>query len=149
MKKLEAFIFVAVLIVAIGGLFFLYQGTGQAVRRLPACAGGFIIPYLSFSGLSPNYFAEYKFRGIQGNIELVDIKEGKAMFKVDGVMTPYLALAESWIGEQVGVKVGSIDARAVGICLASSVPECIDRYWDIDTRRRECGRWQSQADSLF
>jgi len=149
MKKLEAFIFIAVLLVAIGGLFYLYQGTGQAVRRLPACSGGYIIPYMSFSGLAPNYIEEFKFRGIEGVIELVDIKEEKAMFKVNGVMTPYLGLTESWIGETVGVKVGNIDSRSVGVCLASSVPECVDYYWDLNSRQRECGNWQSQTDYMF
>ncbi|MBN1644930.1 hypothetical protein JW851_02740 [Candidatus Woesearchaeota archaeon] len=148
-RKLEALIFVAVLAVAIGGMYFAYYGTGQAVRRLPACVGGYVIPHLSFTGLSPNYLAEYKFRGIQGSVELIDIQDQKARFKVDGVMTDYIGLTEVWLGEQVGIKVGDISRNSVGICLASTVPECVDYYWDLDTRQKECGKWQSQADYIF
>ncbi len=149
MEKLEAVIFVAVLAVAIGGMYFAYFGTGQAIKRLPACNGGFIIPHMSFTGLSANYFAEYKFRGIEGTVELVDIKGPGARFNVDGVLTPYLELTNSWLGEQVGIKVGDISRNSVSVCLASTVPECVDYYWDLDTRKKECGQWTSQADSLF
>jgi hypothetical protein len=149
MRKLEALIFVAVLAVAIGGLYFAYYGTGQAIKRLPACNGGYIIAQMSFTGLAPNYFAEYKFRGIQGEIELVDIKGPGARFSVDGVLTHYLELTDSWIGEQVGIKVGDISRNSVSICLASTMPECVDYYWDLDTKKRECGQWTSQAESLF
>lgn len=149
MKNIEALVFIVVIVIAIGGMYFAYSGAGQAVRRLPGCSGGYIIPYLGFGGLSAVQMHEFKFRGQTGIVELVGIREGKAMFKVNGVITPYIGLGEFWLGEEVGVKVGNIDSRSVGVCLASAVPECVDYYWDLDTRKRECGRWTTQAEELF
>jgi len=148
MDKTEAFIFILVIAIAVGGMYFIYSGTGEATRRMGVCEGGYTAQ-LTFSGLSQNYISEYKFRGLEGVIELVDIKENRAMFKVNNIITPYLALGESWIGDQIGIKVGKIDVRSVGVCLASAVPECVDYYWDIDTMQRECGQWASQADYMF
>ncbi|MBD3361421.1 hypothetical protein GF358_01380 [Candidatus Woesearchaeota archaeon] len=148
-RRLEAVVFVAVLLVAIGGLYFAYSGTGQAVRQLSGCKGGYVIPYMSPSGLSASYSQDFQFRGIEGNVMLLDIKNRKAAFRVNGVETPYLGYGQTFIGEQVGIKVGDISSNHVGICLASTVPDCADYYWDIDTKSRECGQWTSQAEELF
>lgn len=149
MGKLEAVIFIAVIFIAMGGLYLAYSGTGQAIRKLPGCSGGYVIPYLGVSSMSASQAHDFQFRGLRGSVELVSVKERKAMFRVNGVSTPYIGLGEFWIGDEIGVKVGEINSRSVGVCLASGVPECVDYYWDLDSRQRECGRWTTQADELF
>lgn len=149
MDKLESVIFGAVLLFAVGGLFYMHNfGAGEATKMLKGCKGGDVMQ-LSFTGLSPNTVGEYQFRGMKGVVELLDVKDGKARFSVDDKYTPYLGFGDVWLGEQVGIKVSELSKRDVSFCLASTLPECSEYIWNIDTRQRECRRWASQADLMF
>lgn len=149
MDKLESVIFAAVLFFAVGGLMYMFtSGAGEATRMLKGCKGGDIMQ-LTFTGLNPNTIGEYQFRGLTGSIELLDIKDGKARFSVDGQYTPYLGFGDVWLGEQIGIKMSELSKRDVSFCLASTVPECSEYIWNIDSKQRECRRWASQADMMF
>lgn len=149
MDKLESVIFAVVLFFAVGGLMYMFtSGTGEATRMLKGCKGGDIMQ-LTFAGLNPNTIGEYQFRGMTGSVELLDIKDGKGRFSVDGQYTPYLGFGDVWLGEQIGIKMSELSKRDVSFCLASTIPECSEYIWNIDSKQRECRRWESQADLMF
>lgn len=148
MDKLEAIILIIVVLAAIIGLYYIYASTGEAVRRLPGCEGGYTMR-LTTIGLSPTLSDEYHFRGIDGTIELVSLRGDKAKLLVDGVETPYLGFSQTWFGEKVAVQMSEVKSDSASFCLASNQPTCVDYVWNYDTKKRECRRWISQAETLY
>ena len=148
MEKLEAILLIVVLVAAVVGLYYIYAGTGEAVRTLPGCKGGYTMKLLA-TGTRPIISDKYHFRGASGTIELAGMLNNRAKLRVDGVDTPYLGFREVWVGDKIGVKMSEVTRDSASFCLASNTAECTDYAWNYDTKRRECGRWTSQVELLF
>ena len=148
MDKLEAILLIIVVLAAVGGLYYIYAGTGEAIRTLPGCEGGFTM-LLTGVGLNPTLSGPYHFRGVSGTVELLDIQSEKAKLLVDGVATPFLGFRQIWFGDKVAIRMSEVKRDSVSFCLASNAVECNEYVWNYDTKRRECRRWISQADSLY
>lgn len=148
MDKTEAIVLIVIVLAAVIGLYYIYAGTGEAIRMLPGCEGGYTMR-LTTVGLKPTLTDKYHFRGISGTVELLSIREDKAKLNVDGVETPYLGFRQTWFGDKVAVKMSDVTPNSASFCLASNAAECTDYVWSYETRRRECRRWISQADLLY
>ncbi|MEM4263901.1 MAG: hypothetical protein QW666_03340 [Candidatus Woesearchaeota archaeon] len=148
MDRLEAIILIVVILAAVIGLYYIYAGTGEAIRMLPGCEGGYTLR-LTTVGLKPTLSDEYHFRGLTGTVELIGIKGDKAKLVIDGVETPYLGFQQVWFGDKVAVKMSEVKPSSVSFCLASNVATCTEYVWNYETKRRECKSWTSQADVLY
>ena len=147
MEKLEAFVLIVVVLVGLGGMYyFLTAGTGEATRRLVGCEGDYTLQ-LRLGGARES--AEYRFKGISGTVQILDIEEGKAKLLVDGQETPFLGFQDIFLGKQAGIKMSKVGRTTASFCMASTVPECVGHTWDLEAKTRICSDIRSSADSKF
>ena len=154
MEKLEAIILIVVVLAGIAGLYYFFSvGAGQATRMLKGCEGDFTLQ-LRLGGAKES--ADYRFKGISGNVRLIDIQDGKAKFILDGQETPFMGFGESFLGRQAGIKMSTVDRTTVAFCMASTVLECVKYEWiTVEkpdggiTGGRECVQYASSADMKF
>jgi len=147
MEKLEAFVLIVVVLVGLGGMYyFLTAGTGEATRRLVGCEGDYTLQ-LRLGGARES--ADYRFKGISGTVQILDIEEGKAKLLVDGQETPFLGFQDIFLGKQAGIKMSKVGRTTASFCMASTVPECVGHTWDLESKTRICSDIRSSADSKF
>ena len=154
MEKLEAVVLIIVVIAGLAGVYYFFSaGSGQATRMLKGCEGDYTLQ-LRLGGAKQG--ADYRFKGISGYVELVDIKSGKAMLNLDGQSTGYLGFGEIYLGQQAGIKMSTVDRTTAAFCMASTVPECIKYEWISEekpdgsiTGSRVCVQEASSADLKF
>jgi len=147
MEKLEAVILIIVVLVGLGGMYYFFTASsGEATRMLVGCEGDFTLQ-LRLGGARES--ADYRFKGISGTVQLLDIEENKAKLLLDGQETPYLEFQDIFLGKQAGIKMSKIGRTTVSFCMASTVPECVAYVWDLDAKTKICKEMRSSADSKF
>ena len=154
MEKLEAIILIIIVLAGAAGLYYFFSaGAGQATRILKGCEGDFTLQ-LRLGGSKEA--ADYRFKGIGGNVRLAAIQDRKAKFILDGQETPFLGFGESFLGSQAGIKLSTVDKTTAAFCMASTVPECVQHEWITEekpgggiTGSRECVQYASSADTKF
>jgi hypothetical protein len=154
MKKLEAIVLIVVVLAGLAGIYYFFSaGAGQATRMLKGCEGDYTLQ-LRIGGAKQG--ADYRFKGISGHVELLDIKGGKALLSLDGENTGYLGFGEVYLGKQAGIKMSSVDKTTSAFCMASTVEECVKYEWLAEelpdgsiTGSRVCVQYASSADMKF
>ena len=154
MEKLEAIVLIIVILTGLAGVYYFFSaGSGQATRMLKGCEGDYTLQ-LRIGGDKQG--ADYRFKGIGGHVELLDIKDKKAMLSLDGQNSGYLGFGEVYLGQQAGIKMSSVDKTTAAFCMASTVPECIKYEWISEERpdgsitgSRVCVQESSSADLKF
>jgi hypothetical protein len=147
MEKLEATILILVVLVGLGGMYYFFTASsGGATRMLVGCEGDFTLQ-LRLGGARES--ADYRFKGIGGTVQILDIEESKAKFLLDGVETPYLGFQDVYLGQQAGIKMSKTGKTTVSFCMASTVPECVAYVWDLDAKTKICKEVRSSADYKF